>query len=151
MRSAFGNILGCNYERDSHQGAVSTFIDESGSETSREPACHTVAKRDLEIIYNGTPVKIGDGSVVIAAITSCTNTSNPYVLIGAGLMAKEAVKRGLKVPLYVKTSLAPGSKVVSNYLEEAGLDALFRGTWFSHSRLRLHYLHRQQRSSKSGP
>ncbi len=130
MRSTFGNILGCNYERDSHQGAVSTFIDESGSETSREPSCHTVAKRDLEIIYNGTPVKIGDGSVVIAAITSCTNTSNPYVLIGAGLMAKAAVKRGLKVPLYVKTSLAPGSKVVSSYLEEAGLMPYFEALGF---------------------
>src|SRR5215469_2599260 len=61
------------------------------------------------------------GSVVIAAITSCTNTSNPSVLIGAGLLAKKAVEKGLTVPPWVKTSLAPGSKVVSNYLEQAGL------------------------------
>jgi aconitate hydratase len=61
------------------------------------------------------------GSVVIAAITSCTNTSNPSVMIAAGLVAKKAVERGLQVPVWVKTSLAPGSKVVRDYLEKAGL------------------------------
>jgi len=61
------------------------------------------------------------GSVVIAAITSCTNTSNPSVMIGAGLLAKKAVERGLKVPPHVKTSLAPGSKVVTEYLQRSGL------------------------------
>jgi aconitate hydratase len=61
------------------------------------------------------------GSVVIAAITSCTNTSNPSVMIGAGLVAKKAVEKGLQVPPWVKTSLAPGSKVVRDYLENAGL------------------------------
>ncbi len=61
------------------------------------------------------------GSVVIAAITSCTNTSNPSVMVAAGLVAKKAVERGLHVPSWVKTSLAPGSKVVSDYLERAGL------------------------------
>src|SRR5262249_57327503 len=61
------------------------------------------------------------GSVVIAAITSCTNTSNPSVMIAAGLLAKKAVERGLSVPPWVKTSLAPGSKVVRDYLERAGL------------------------------
>ncbi len=64
---------------------------------------------------------LGDGDVVIAAITSCTNTSNPSVLIAAGLVAKNAVERGLKVKKYVKTSLAPGSQVVSEYLENSGL------------------------------
>jgi aconitate hydratase len=62
-----------------------------------------------------------DGSVVIAAITSCTNTSNPAVLIGAGLLAKKAVEKGLKRKPWVKTSLAPGSKVVTDYLLKAGL------------------------------
>ncbi len=62
-----------------------------------------------------------DGDVVIAAITSCTNTSNPSVMIAAGLVAKKAVERGLRVPGYVKTSLAPGSKVVSEYLQAGGL------------------------------
>lgn len=61
------------------------------------------------------------GALAIAAITSCTNTSNPYVMLGAGLLAKNAVDKGLVVPSYVKTSLAPGSKVVTRYLEDAGL------------------------------
>src|SRR5207249_3908411 len=65
------------------------------------------------------PLKHGD--VVIAAITSCTNTSNPSVMVAAGLLAKKAVERGLKVPPYVKTSLAPGSRVVTDYLNKAGL------------------------------
>jgi len=65
--------------------------------------------------------EIADGSVVIAAITSCTNTSNPNVLIGAGLLARNALKRGLKTKPWVKTSLAPGSKVVTEYLKKAGL------------------------------
>jgi aconitate hydratase len=64
---------------------------------------------------------LGDGSVVIAAITSCTNTSNPSVMIAAGLLAKKAVERGLRVPSHVKTSLAPGSRVVNQYLENLGL------------------------------
>jgi aconitate hydratase len=66
-------------------------------------------------------LQIGHGAVVIAAITSCTNTSNPSVMLGAGLLAKKAVERGLKPPAYVKTSMAPGSKVVTDYLKEAGL------------------------------
>jgi aconitate hydratase len=65
--------------------------------------------------------EITHGAVVLAAITSCTNTSNPSVMLGAGILAKKAVKRGLQVPPYVKTSLAPGSKVVTDYLNEAGL------------------------------
>ncbi|MBX5477061.1 MAG: aconitate hydratase AcnA [Clostridia bacterium] len=65
--------------------------------------------------------KVEDGAVVIAAITSCTNTSNPSVMLAAGLLAKKAVERGLKVPDHVKTSLAPGSRVVTDYLEASGL------------------------------
>ncbi len=71
---------------------------------------------------NGGPVRMTHGDVVIAAITSCTNTSNPSVLIAAGLLARNAVARGLKVPPYVKTSLAPGSRVVTDYLKKSGLD-----------------------------
>ncbi|HKB95269.1 MAG TPA: aconitate hydratase AcnA [Rhizomicrobium sp.] len=70
----------------------------------------------------GSEASIGHGDVVIAAITSCTNTSNPNVMIGAGLVAQKAVKRGLKVRPWVKTSLAPGSQVVTDYLKKAGLD-----------------------------
>ncbi len=65
--------------------------------------------------------RISNGSVLIAAVTSCTNTSNPTLLVAAGLLAKKAVERGLSVPAYVKTTLAPGSRVVSDYLAEAGL------------------------------
>jgi aconitate hydratase len=73
------------------------------------------------VVSNGQDVTIGHGAVVIAAITSCTNTSNPSVMLGAGLLAKKAVERGLKVPSYVKTSLAPGSRVVEDYLTKSGL------------------------------
>ncbi len=70
----------------------------------------------------GTEYSIGHGDVVIAAITSCTNTSNPSVMIGAGLLARNALKKGLKARPWVKTSLAPGSQVVTDYLEKAGLN-----------------------------
>ncbi len=80
------------------------------------------------VAVEGKDYDIGNGDVVIAAITSCTNTSNPSVLIGAGLVARNALKKGLKVKPWVKTSLAPGSQVVTDYLEKAGvqddLDAL---------------------------
>lgn len=71
---------------------------------------------------NGTKMEMKTGDLAIAAITSCTNTSNPYVMLGAGLVAKKAVELGLTPPAYVKTSLAPGSKVVTGYLQESGLD-----------------------------
>lgn len=70
---------------------------------------------------DGSKATMKTGDVAIAAITSCTNTSNPYVMLGAGLVAKKAVEKGLKVPEYVKTSLAPGSKVVTGYLRDSGL------------------------------
>jgi aconitate hydratase len=69
----------------------------------------------------GKDYTLTDGDVVIAAITSCTNTSNPSVMIGAGLVARKAREKGLTVKPWVKTSLAPGSQVVSDYLEKAGL------------------------------
>src|SRR5690606_9617622 len=77
--------------------------------------------RTVSVNYDGKTFDLSDGDVVIAAITSCTNTSNPDVMIGAGLMAEKAVERGLSTEPWVKTSLAPGSKVVTDYLEEAGL------------------------------
>jgi aconitate hydratase len=77
--------------------------------------------KKVTIGTNGSRSEIGHGAVVIAAITSCTNTSNPSVMIAAGLVAKKAVERGLKSAPYVKTSLAPGSRVVTDYLQKAGL------------------------------
>ena len=85
------------------------------------------------------------GSVVIAAITSCTNTSNPSVLIAAGLLAKKAVEKGLTAKPWVKTSLAPGSKVVTEYLDAAGPADVPRAARLQPRRLRLHDVHRQQR------
>ena len=79
------------------------------------------AERSVELTLDGEPMQVGDGSVVIAAITSCTNTSNPQVLVTAGLLAKNAVERGLRRKPWVKSSLAPGSKVVTRYLDNAGL------------------------------
>ena len=79
-----------------------------------------LAKR-VKTSVDGKEVELAHGSVVIAAITSCTNTSNPYVMLGAGLLAKNAVARGLSVKPWVKTSLAPGSKVVTQYLTSAGV------------------------------
>ncbi len=80
-------------------------------------------KKDYKISkVKDTDYEIKDGSILIAAITSCTNTSNPNVLIGAGLLAKKAVELGLNVKPWVKTSLAPGSQVVTDYLEKAGLN-----------------------------
>ena len=81
------------------------------------------SKKDYSISkVSNTEYEIKDGSILIAAITSCTNTSNPNVLIGAGLLAKKAVELGLEVKPWVKTSLAPGSQVVTDYLEKAGLN-----------------------------
>src|SRR5207244_4164350 len=70
---------------------------------------------------SGAEFELDHGHVVIAAITSCTNTSNPSVMLGAGVLARNAVQRGLDVQPWVKTSLAPGSKVVTEYLDRAGL------------------------------
>ncbi|MGH7194130.1 MAG: aconitase family protein, partial [Candidatus Saccharimonadales bacterium] len=78
-------------------------------------------KRKAAVRAGGQSLDIGHGAVVIAAITSCTNTSNPTVMLGAGLLARNAVAKGLKVQPYVKTSLAPGSRVVSDYLDKAGV------------------------------
>jgi aconitate hydratase len=91
-------------------------ITERGFGLTEADATRTVAVR-----FNGTSAELGHGAVVIAAITSCTNTSNPSVMVGAGLLAKKAVERGLRVPPHVKTSMAPGSKVVTEYLRASGL------------------------------
>jgi aconitate hydratase len=81
----------------------------------------TAEPKKVFVQNNGDKFELGDGSVVIAAITSCTNTSNPSLMLGAGLLAKKAVERGLSTKPWVKTSFAPGSKVVTDYIEKAGL------------------------------
>jgi aconitate hydratase A / 2-methylisocitrate dehydratase len=81
----------------------------------------TAPPKHVAVRNNGDKFELADGSVVIAAITSCTNTSNPSLMLGAGLLAKKAVERGLSAKPWVKTSFAPGSKVVTDYIEKAGL------------------------------
>ncbi len=100
-------------------------VDEAGEESmdaSDAPALTaTVERTAVDLTIDGQTVEIDHGVVVIAAITSCTNTSNPAVMIGAGLLAKKAVERGLTRKPWVKTSLAPGSRVVTEYYAKAGL------------------------------
>jgi aconitate hydratase len=98
------------------QSALTAPVKERGYELSPEALA-----REATFGTNGGTQKMKHGAVVIAAITSCTNTSNPSVLLAAGLVAKKAIEKGLNVKPYVKTSLAPGSRVVTEYLQQAGL------------------------------
>ncbi len=106
--------------------AVHTTVtpENTSTETEIEMVNNRPTPDRVDITDYDAPVvttNIGNGDVLIAAITSCTNTSNPSVMIAAGIVAKKAVEKGMKVPAYVKTSLAPGSRVVTEYLEKAGL------------------------------
>ncbi|WP_044480162.1 aconitate hydratase AcnA [Paenibacillus antibioticophila] len=103
--------------KDSFNSIIRTPVDKGGYGLSDEKIEQKVTVKHP----NGAASELTTGAVVIAAITSCTNTSNPSVMIGAGLLAKKAVERGLKKPGYVKSSLTPGSLVVTEYLEKAGL------------------------------
>jgi aconitate hydratase len=91
------------------------------AKTSFEKSLAGAKPKHVSVQNNGDKFDLGDGSVVIAAITSCTNTSNPSLMLGAGLLAKKAVDRDLSSKPWVKTSFAPGSKVVTDYIEKAGL------------------------------
>ena len=95
------------------------------------------------VAAGGKSFEVADGAVLIAAITSCTNTSNPAVLVAAGLLARNARKLGLVSKPWVKTSLAPGSRVVTDYLKAANLLDRPRGRGLLRRGLRLHHLHRQ--------
>jgi aconitate hydratase len=108
------------------QQHVTRWLSEGGSAAT--PPAELVSPEHLGRLVHAEPVRhgrvtydLGHGAVVIAAITSCTNTSNPAVMLGAGLVAKKAVERGITVKPWVKTSLAPGSRVVSEYLKDSGL------------------------------
>ncbi|QDA55981.1 aconitate hydratase AcnA [Thermomonas aquatica] len=98
--------------------AVEELKAEGGAQPQAE---HLAAKPKSKIRIRDQEAELGDGSVVIAAITSCTNTSNPAVMLGAGLLARNAVAKGLKAAPWVKTSLGPGSLVVTDYLKKAGV------------------------------
>ncbi len=105
-----------SHMKDAFRKALTAPIKDRGYDLSGE-----ALNREANFGTNGGTLKMKHGAVVIAAITSCTNTSNPSVLIAAGLVAKKAVEKGLNVKPYVKTSLAPGSLVVTEYLKSAGL------------------------------
>jgi aconitate hydratase len=117
---------------DANGKSIGRFENEGGNatETETEPEGRNWHPHTANIAIQGEDVEIGDGSVVIAAITSCTNTSNPSVMIGAGLLAKHAVERGLKTRPHVKTSLAPGSRVVTEYLNTAELTSYLEALGF---------------------
>src|SRR5262249_37857511 len=102
--------------KDAFKKALTAPVKERGFGLAAEDLSRTAS-----VEWGGANAELRHGAVVIAAITSCTNTSNPSVMLGAGLLAQKAVARGLRVPPHVKTSLAPGSKVVTEYLEQAGL------------------------------
>jgi len=100
------------------------LLTESKQAYLRDRKAFTAGREDnrsVDVEYNGEKFALEDGAVVIAAITSCTNTSNPAVMLGAGLLARNAAARGLRVKPWVKTSLGPGSRVVTDYLNKAGL------------------------------
>jgi aconitate hydratase len=110
--------------------SIGRFENEGGNAKETEPEGRNWHPHTATISIQDEEVEIGDGSVVIAAITSCTNTSNPSVMIGAGLLAKHAVERGLKTRPHVKTSLAPGSRVVTDYLNAAELTPFLEALGF---------------------
>ncbi|MHB1588828.1 MAG: aconitate hydratase AcnA, partial [Metallibacterium scheffleri] len=106
--------------RKPRNGDAARFVDEGG-DSAVGNAANALSEGSVRVEMNGQTFDLGDGAVVIAAITSCTNTSNPAVMLAAGLVARKAVARGLKAKPWVKTSLAPGSLVVTDYLKKAAL------------------------------
>lgn len=111
-------LVGLTTNRDKRSDDVSSFVNEGGGAAVGN---EQLAKGFADIETEGRKVRLKDGAVVIAAITSCTNTSNPAVMIAAGLLARNAAAKGLNRQPWVKTSLGPGSRVVTDYLEKAGV------------------------------
>ncbi|MEA5666794.1 aconitate hydratase AcnA [Stenotrophomonas sp. MH1] len=111
-------LKGLTVNRDQRNGDVADFINEGGGAAVGN---EQLAKGHADVVIDNQSVRLKDGAVVIAAITSCTNTSNPAVMLGAGLLARNAARLGLKAKPWVKTSLGPGSRVVTDYLEKAGV------------------------------
>jgi len=119
MKSSTRDVIAqLTAKRDQRNGEVSNFIAEGGGAAVGN---EQIGRGMADIQIDGQSVRLKDGAVVIAAITSCTNTSNPAVMVAAGLLARNAARRGLTRKPWVKTSLAPGSRVVTDYLEKAGL------------------------------
>jgi len=127
MQSQWRNDLGAVFDKPSPSGSSTpdSMTSEGGTENETEAAVAVAEDPGASGVpteYNGQKFELKHGSVVIAAITSCTNTSNPSVMVAAGLVARNALQKGLKSQPWVKTSLAPGSRVVTDYLKKAELD-----------------------------
>jgi aconitate hydratase len=129
MKTHFRGLVHGEFEDELDEideDALTRWLGESSAEDDRpdadlpKPEMGDLTER-VEVDIDGESTEIGHGSVVVSAITSCTNTSNPSVMLAAGLLARNAVEHGLDVPAYVKTSLAPGSRVVTEYLEASEL------------------------------
>jgi len=137
LKTTFSHLLDSEHHRQYIpvlQRSESAWLADGGSGTEftfgkvpiEHDSPHEVIKESIHAVrikHNHKEYIVSDGSIAIAAITSCTNTSNPTVMIGAGLLARNAIERGLRTKSWVKTSLAPGSKVVTQYLERSGLSA----------------------------
>jgi aconitate hydratase len=129
FKQVLPNLVPSAARRAIPEKAGSNWASEGGhSPAGTAVAAPAAAQCDVD--YEGSRFTLADGSVVIAAITSCTNTSNPSVMIGAGLLARKALARGLKRQPWVKTSMAPGSRVVTDYLNAAGLTKDLEGLGF---------------------
>ena len=144
MKESFERELETTFGRSSGSGTGGGGTTVATKTQRAKERVDTYADARVGLRVRGDDTSITHGSVVIAAITSCTNTSNPSVMLGAGVLAKKAIARGLTVPRHVKTSLAPGSRVVKSYLDASGLLPYLEGLGFSRRRLRLHDVHRQQ-------
>ncbi len=124
LKSAKGTVarhLTAMAEERAHKAEAETRFESEGGSVNPNPQATDGTRGVATIALDGETFEVKDGDVVIAAITSCTNTSNPEVMLGAGLLARNALSRGLRPKPWVKTSLAPGSKVVTEYLEKSGL------------------------------
>lgn len=134
LQSTFRTVLDQDFQRNyvafddrrehawlNEGGSGTQFVRDATEEHNETVTTAPADLRSVKIKLKNGEYRLSDGSIVIAAITSCTNTSNPSVMIGAGLVAKKAVEKGLRTRSWVKTSLAPGSKVVTKYLERSGL------------------------------
>ena len=120
LKREFSRMADRKASKGSAAGVAKQKMENNGCRNTQETGVPDSTREQKES-SQGAADSICDGSVVIAAITSCTNTSNPFAMLGAGLLAKKAVEKGVQVPSYVKTSLAPGSRVVVDYLNDAGL------------------------------
>lgn len=126
-KTAYDEEVAESFPASDPPAAMASGDSQAGQASDERPAKPKLPVATIErfgevaVNIDGVEAAMHHGSVAIAAITSCTNTSNPSVMLGAGLLAKKAVERGLDVPPYVKTSLAPGSQVVTRYLDKAGV------------------------------